>query len=252
MPILATYETCTGCSACANACRSNALSMFADKEGFLFPKIDMKACTNCNLCEKACPIVTPIANNNLANPSAYAAWSNLDRIVSSSGGAFSAFARIVIAEGGVVFGAVFDANMSVHHIEVDSIDDLPVMRGSKYMQSAVELTFQKVKAYLKKDRVVLYTGTPCQIAGLKAFLKGNDHSLLTLDLACHGVPSPTIFRSYLNKLQKKRPDFAAMNGFAFRRLDGWGFSPSVIINGKLKQIFGSDNLYMNAFEKNMI
>ena len=121
---LAANDRCTGCSACANACAHGAMSMIPDAEGFVMPQIDEEMCVECHLCEKSCPIVTPIIEKNTGAPRAYAMWSLADRRVSSSGGAFSAFARMVLKNDGVVFGAAFDENLVCHHVKIESLEGL--------------------------------------------------------------------------------------------------------------------------------
>lgn len=139
--------------------------------------------------------------DNAITPRAFALWSVPDRTVSSSGGAFSAFARKILDNGGIVFGAAFDEKLRCHHIKVDKLEELPPLRGSKYVQSELDGVFLEVKDCLKNGQQVLFTGTPCQIAGLYAYLHKDYDNLLTLDLACHGTPSNAVFQSYLSKLR---------------------------------------------------
>jgi coenzyme F420-reducing hydrogenase beta subunit len=223
--------------------------MTEDVEGFLLPSVEQSSCVDCKLCEKVCPVLNPVLMG-AEKPSAYAMWSNQDRRISSSGGAFSAFARLVLARGGVVFGTVYDNAMRLHHVETDTVDGLNAMRGSKYMQSDTEESYRKVKDYLKEGRWVLFTGTPCQVAGLRSYLRKDYETLLTLDLACHGVPSSKIFHSYIEKLQK-RLGFAEkglhIENYEFRRRDGWGFSPSISTASNCRNLYGVDALYMEAF-----
>ena len=250
MPTLASPETCTGCAACLNACAHSAITMTADAEGFLAPNVDNNKCVECKLCEKVCPVISPIQDKGVIHPRAYAVWSEPDRRVSSSGGAFSAFARHVLSQGGVVFGAAFDEYLHCKHIEIQEIDDLVALRGSKYVQSELGDTFIQVRKHLRANRKVLFCGTPCQVAGLKNFLRKPYPNLLTLDLICHGVPSDAVFQSYLKKISSR---FAAdVEGYEFRDRDGWGFSPSVSICGKFRRIYGVDALYMEAFNASAI
>lgn len=247
---LATIDKCTGCSACANACSHDAITMEPDSEGFLRPMIDEKKCIECHLCEKSCPIVSPNTNINTDNPRAYAMWSLLDRTISSSGGAFSAFARMILNNGGIVFGAAFDEQFVCHHIRVEHLDGLKSLRGSKYVQSSIGTIFREVKKDLNKGKYVLFCGTPCQIAGLKSFLRKDNEKLLLLDLACHGVPSNGIFQAYLQKISTRF--VGTLEGFEFRRRDGWGKAPSISLGGKFSPIYGTDALYMSAFDRNAI
>lgn len=246
MPTLATIEQCTGCSACSNVCTKNAITMKENDEGFLYPIIDSSRCINCGICEKICPITHPTALEN-NNPFVYAFWSKKDRTISSSGGAFSAFARLILHRGGIVFGAVYDDFLSLHHTSTESIEGLKPMRGSKYIQSRIDYIFKDIRIALQKKRWVLFCGTPCQVAGLQSFLRKDYETLITLDLACHGVPSNKIFQSYIKKLYKKY-SITSIKQFEFRRMKGWGFAPSFIDdNNKRHRLFGVDALYMEAF-----
>ena len=250
MPILASLETCTGCAACQNACTHSAITMTANAEGFLIPHVDNNKCVECKLCEKVCPVITPLQDKGTVSPRTYAVWSEPDRRVSSSGGAFSAFARYVLSQGGVVFGAAFDEKQHCKHIEIQNVDELAALRGSKYVQSEIGDTFTQVRNRLRAERKVLFCGTPCQVAGLKNFLRKPYPNLLTLDLICHGVPSDAVFQGYLKKFSSR---FAAdVESYEFRDRDGWGFTPSVSICGKFRRIYGVDALYMEAFNASAI
>lgn len=250
MPTLASPETCTGCAACLNACTHSAITMTTDTEGFLTPNVDNSKCVECKLCEKACPVISPLQDKGFMNPRAYAVWSEPDRKVSSSGGAFSAFTRYVLQQGGVVFGAAFDEELHCKHIEIQDIDGLTSLRGSKYVQSEIGDTFAQVRNHLRADRKVLFCGTPCQVAGLKNFLRKPYPNLLTLDLICHGVPSDAVFQGYLKKISSR---FATdVESYEFRDRDGWGKAPSVSVCGKFRRIYGVDALYMEAFNASAI
>ena len=148
MPQLIDAQKCTGCSACANVCKHNAITMEEDAEGFLQPVINTEKCIDCKLCENVCPALSHIRFDSNQHK-VYALWSEKDRTVSSSGGAFSAFARYIISKGGVVFGTTYDDNLRVCHSETDNIDGLSAMRGSKYIQSIIGDTYSKIKEYLQ-------------------------------------------------------------------------------------------------------
>lgn len=244
---LASQETCTGCAACANICPKSAIEMQMDKEGFLFPFIDEDLCVECGKCLKACPVLNVESTRNCIEPESYALWSLLDRSCSSSGGAFSAFARMVLNQRGVVYGAELDESLTCKHTNIQDVADLGKLRGSKYVQSEIGTSFQTCLSHLKQGKNVLFTGTPCQVAGLYSFLGKEYDNLLTVDLACHGVPSNLIFKSYIRKLQPKYKE--NIKGFFFRKLDGWGKTPSVKLSEKVKPLYGVDNLYMAAFDK---
>lgn len=252
MPILANKYVCTGCMACMNACARAAITFQQDDEGFLQPNIDETKCVECNLCERACPEVQKTYNYNVGNTDVYAGWNNTDRRISSSGGAFSSIARYILEKGGVVYGAFLDEYLNCKHIEVDNIEGLNKLRGSKYMQSSIGLTFKSAKKNLLAGKYVLFSGTPCQISGLLTYLGKDYDNLVTMDLVCHGVPSNALFKKYIAKLEN-RLGFAEnerVANYEFRRRDGWGFSPSISTTmSNFRKIKGIEGLYMSAFDK---
>lgn len=191
-------ELCCGCSACANACPKKCIDMQFDDEGFLYPVVDSTKCIECGLCTKVCPVHNSSHLNDKI-PLSYVVQNknSLVRKESSSGGMFSVLAEYVLAKQGIVFGAAYDDNFVVKHIGIESVSDLYKLRGSKYVQSEVGVTFRKAKECLENGRWVCYSGTPCQIAGLKNFLKKNYEKLLLVDIVCHGTPSPILFKKYV-------------------------------------------------------
>lgn len=247
---LADYKSCTGCQACVNACPKSAIEMEKDALGILYPKIDTQKCVSCGLCRDCCPALSSQESRE-DKQTIYAVISKMDRDLSSSGGAFSVFARYVLAKNGVVFGVSIDANLQVKHIFIESVDDLPNLRGSKYVQSFVGDSYKKVKAFLKANRMVLFSGTPCQVAGLYSYLgsKRYENLLITLDLVCHGAPCQSFFDAYISKLQRECCDGAKINGFRFRKLDAWDYRPAYKkANTKhWTETRLKDNAYMTAF-----
>lgn len=216
-------QTCTGCYACVTKCPKQCIAMEADTEGFCYPQINKEECSDCVLCEKVCPIITPIKLEDPLNPAAYACYSTDEkvRLESSSGGIFTIIAEAILKQGGVVFGAGFDKNFDVCHQCVENTEDLDKLRMSKYVQSKIGETYREAEAFLQENRMVLFTGTPCQIGGLKAYLgKPYDH-LITQDIICHGVPAPMVWEYYVNLCKKNNND-NIIEKIVFRRKDfGW-------------------------------
>ena len=198
MPSLPSLK-CSGCGVCEQICPKSAISMTPNNEGFLYPEVDSSLCVECRLCEKTCPVLNAKTSTGFSERKAYAAICSDEkiRLESSSGGMFTVLAEKVIAEGGVVFGAEFDSDFSVRHGWTDSVCGLERFRGSKYLQSRTESSFLECRKFLDDGRKVLYTGTPCQIAGLKAFLKKDYENLFAVDVICHGVPSPALWQKYI-------------------------------------------------------
>lgn len=202
-------EDCCGCSACAQRCPKQCISMKEDDEGFLYPQVDSSKCIDCHLCEKVCPVV------HQAEPrmpmESYAAY-NMDNIVrkdSSSGGVFTLLSEKIIDDGGVVLGATWNEKWQVVHTYTETKEGIVQFRGSKYVQSIIGETYKQAEAFLKSGRKVLFSGTPCQIAGLRLFLRKEYENLLTVDFICHGVPSSGVFRWYL---QEEINNYAARKG----------------------------------------
>lgn len=198
MPKLAAKEYCTGCTACASVCPKGCIAMTADENGFLCPVIDAQMCVRCGLCEKICPITNPLKKSEDA-PKAYAAFSADEavRLSSSSGGIFTELAKVVLQRGGAVFGAAYNQQLDVVHICAESEDDIAKLRGAKYAQSDLQGVFAEVKTRLDAAQEVLFSGTPCQVGGLKAFLRRDYKNLLTVDFVCHSVPSPMAWQAYV-------------------------------------------------------
>lgn len=198
---------CSGCTACMNACPVAALKMEPDVEGFLYPVIDESICINCGLCRKVCSWEHPQFNND-ENPAVLASVlkNKAERQRSTSGGAFYAIAEWIVLQKGVVYGAAFDENLQLHHISAETIEELQPIRGSKYLQSKLEGVFKDVEKNLKLGRWCYFTGTGCQVAGLKAYLRKDYTTLITSDLVCHGVPSQKIFNEHISYMEKKYND----------------------------------------------
>lgn len=214
-------EYCTGCRACEQLCAHHAIEMKPNKEGFLSAYIDREKCVDCGLCQNRCP-----QNNLMQKFEPLMSLAVRDRddkelLASASGGAFAAAARMILQRGGVVTGAAYHDDMTVGHFIVERLENLHKVQSSKYVQSNTEATYSQVKALLINGREVLYSGTPCQIGGLRAYLRKEYDNLYTMDLICHGVASPKLFAKYLIWLGGKMK--GKIIGYDFRdKSCGWG------------------------------
>ena len=200
-------DQCYGCFACAQACPQACISPQIDNEGFYYPVIDNTSCINCGLCLNSCPALTQQNfKQHLPNPLFFGSINNNDKVRfnSSSGGTFSILVDFILSKNGVIFGAKFDfEELSVLISSGRSKTETLGMQKSKYVQSHTQDTYGEVKKLLKKGEYVLYSGTPCQIAGLYGFLKKDYSNLYTVDIICHGVPSPGLFKNLFSRLQEK-------------------------------------------------
>lgn len=242
---------CTGCMACVASCKKNAINCSVNAEGFIYPQIDHGLCIGCGMCIKTCPVLTPIEKNN--DGSVYAAKSKDNHILttSSSGGIFSELALYVLSENGIVVGAKLCEDNYVRHIVVNNKTELSEIKGSKYVQSYISKdVYSSIKEALREGRKVLFCGTPCQIAGLKKIVGKYSNLLYTVDLVCHGVPSPKFFDIILQYIKKKNKNLVSYN---FRDYGNWLVCSNVNINIngtiKKKYLYGEATLYQDAFLK---
>lgn len=248
---LASPIDCTACAACVSVCPQKCISMVEDKEGFLQPKIDTKQCILCHKCEKTCPILNTESISDDFETKAYAVINKDDEIraQSSSGGVFFPLAKWVIEQGGVVFGARWNDKWDVVHDYAEDIEGVKAFMRSKYVQSVVGDTLKQAKDFLDSGRWVLYSGTPCQLGGLRAYLGKEYERLIQVDLICHGVPSPGVWRSYLKDYFGKEK----IIGINFRdKKKGWiGFQ--CVINTDEKEIREGqmENTFFKGFLKNV-
>lgn len=248
---------CCGCTACKYICQNNCIYLAEDKEGFLYPIVDTAICVNCGLCEKVCPVLN--SKSELLPLGTYAAINEDDSVrkKSSSGGIFSLLAEWIIRSGGVVFGARYNSDWMVITESIDSLDEIYLFRGSKYLQSNLNDSYLKCRRILKEGRQVLFCGTPCQISGLKNYLRCQYDNLITVDFVCHGVPSPGVWRRYLEELFPLESD-RVISDINFRdKKNGWKnfrFVIDYIEDGQkysLASVF-TENIFMRAFLSDLI
>lgn len=242
-------ENCCGCSACVNACTKNAIKFVEDDEGFKYPSINKDKCINCDICTKVCPIQRESHSVQYNYPRAYAGISLNSEIrkESSSGGIFTILAEEILKSGGVVFGAKFDSEFNVVHNYVETEKELKHLRGSKYVQSEIGNSYVETKKFLEDGRMVLFTGTPCQISGLKSFLKKDFDNLYTQDIICFGVPSPKVWRKYLE--YRKQKDNNMPKNITFRdKRNSWKlFSVMFDYGNRQYEQSKAKDLYMKFF-----
>ena len=247
---------CCGCTACKDVCPQGCIAMLPNEEGFLYPSVDRSKCVGCDLCEKVCPVLSRKSKEDAFYKNVretYAAVSKDRKTLSesSSGGVFTSLAKNTLREGGHVFGAAFsDDFRTVQHVVIDRIENLNDLRGSKYLQSELGNSFSQCKEYLSKGDKVLFTGIPCQIAGLKRFLGREDENLTCVEVICHGTPSVKVWKKYLDHVEAKQ---GKTKEASFRdKTVGWnnfGMKISSVTGQELKEIH-QGNTYMAVFLRN--
>ena len=218
-------KDCCGCTACASVCRHNAISMTPDSLGFLYPKVNKDLCVECGLCEKVCAFNDAYDTScNLISPDAYAVrHRNIEEVMNSrSGAAFVVISDYVLKYGGVVYGAGYGDHFRVVHKRATTKEERNEFRGSKYVQSDLGQIFGAIKKDLKEDKLVLFSGTPCQTAGLHSFVgKRMRENLILVDIVCHGVPSPLIWQDYLKYLEEREGAKISYVNFRNKQKFGW-------------------------------
>ncbi len=231
-------ENCCGCTACYNICPKKAISMKEDEEGFLYPNIDKSKCIDCGLCDRICPIKNKKENN--IEPKAYSMRVKDKEILkrSTSGGFFTPLAKYVLDNSGIVFGVGYDDKFNVVHKEINKIDDIKELVGSKYVQSYLGDTFKRVKDYLDKGKIVLFSGTPCQIEGLRKYLDKEYDNLIIMDLICHGTPSAKLWKKYITYQEKK---YKSKIQKAYFRNKTYGYH-----SGTMKLVFENGKVYYGS------
>lgn len=241
---------CCGCGACVNTCPKKCISMQKDNEGFSYPSIDDSVCVKCGLCEKSCPVLNSSENEERI-PDAYAVKikdTNL-RLVSSSGGMFSVLADYILGLGGVVCGAAMTSDCkAVEHIIIDKQEDLFKLRGSKYVQSNIGFVYKELLTILNAGKQVLFSGTPCQISGLRSFLKKEYNNLLCVEVICHGVPSPDLWKKYTEDQERKNGAKIVNVNFRNKKL-GWKYYEIGMETSQQKLYLGNsrNNPYLLMF-----
>lgn len=245
-------QNCCGCTACLHTCPVQCIAMQEDEEGFLYPVINEASCIHCHKCETVCPVQK--LENRDGETAAYVGYCRNEAVreKSSSGGIFSVLAEWILQQNGVVFGAAFDRDFEVCHIAIETKAELEKLRGSKYVQSRLGNAYPEVKQYLEMGRKVLFTGTACQIAGLKSYLNQPYENLYTVDVLCHGVPSPKIWRMYLAHQQKQHSAPVKQIGFRDKR-HGWNkYSVTMGFDGtKSYSVPFFEDPYMKMFLGNL-
>lgn len=256
-PTLCEPDRCYGCAACVAKCPKNALTMTLDDEGFWRPHVDRWVCTQCGLCEQACPILNP-PTLGTPEPKSYAAWNNdlETRRDCSSGGMFPIYATRTIERGGVVYGVAYDEQFFPQFVRVDNLAGLPALRSSKYAEAKVGTILRDVRDDLNAGRNVVFSGTPCQVLGLRSYLGKSFENLSTFDLCCHGAPSPVFLRKRLDALEKEKGEKVTGVRFRGKKL-GWtkGLAPGNVYvtyeSGEESDFRREDIFYTLAFTKNL-
>lgn len=261
MNVICDKDKCTGCAACMNICAHKAISM---KEvmplGFIHPTIDSNACVDCGMCVNICPVNHPVKLNEPLKAFSAISRNQDDLMTSASGGASSVLANVIVGRGGVVYGCVQKNYKDIAHRRIDCIEDLYRLKGSKYVQSDIGYSYNDVKCDLEKGKEVLFTGSPCQIAGLKVFLRKDYERLYLVDLVCHGVPSQKLLREDVDFLLEDYPnvdkssvcvEFRHKKRQQEKRFEpNWGTfimgGGEIFAHKKKKQKFLTDN-YITAF-----
>ncbi len=257
MIVINEKKDCCGCWSCANICPKHCIEMVEDEEGFRYPKVDQTLCVDCGLCEKACPVINADTQDIPFEQQGWLVQHKDEQVrqESTSGGAFTAIASYVIGKGGVVFGAGYGkGTFIVVHQSAENIEDLSIFRNSKYSQSEIGDCYNQILQYLKDGRLVLFSGTPCQIEGLKCYLRGKKYDNLILqDLVCHAIPSPAIFRAYI-AVQQQLLGGEFKNVLFRDKYYGYHYSSFSIYNKDKNRDYhkGVDtNAYLRAFFDNL-
>ncbi len=252
MKIYSDKETCCGCRACEQTCPINCITMQSDEEGFFYPVVDESRCIQCGKCQRVCEKIETVIEPECSGVYAVKNKDYEIREKSTSGGVFFELGKKIIDDGGTVFGAVFDEDYRVHHVGVNSIGNLEKMCGSKYVQSDTEQTYSETKKILEEKKMVLYSGTPCQIAGLRSFLDKEYDNLICVSVICHGVPSPEIWKQYLEYKEFLLKEKIVNIQHRDKKRTGWRTADFVLEFEKesFRETF-TENTYVKGFLQNL-
>lgn len=241
------HEKCTACGACIQKCPKNCIELKRDDNGFLYPSVNTTECIGCGLCDKVCPIGKQL--NEAKTPTAYACATAEDNMLiqATSGGIFGAIAIYVLEQGGVVYGCAYTEHLQATHIRIDNQESLSVLFGSKYVQSNTHSTYKECEEDLKSGKQVLYSGTPCQIAGLKNYLQKDYTNLLTVDLVCHGVASQAYFDKFIGLLEKEEGAVCTNYNFRSKRNAGWSVAGLASFETDSGKVFDKKQYYFSNY-----
>ena len=242
-------ELCTGCKACADICPKDAISFVSDDEGFHIPEINNEQCIDCKLCQKHCPQNADSHQPTLQKVYAFTAKDKALLKKSASGGAFAVFAKAILEKGGVVVGCAYDNDLRAKHILVENVSDLQKLQGSKYVQSDTAGIYKIVKERLLNGQPVLFSGTGCQIGALKSYLRKDYENLITVDIICHGVPSPLLFEKYKEYLTLKYKSSVKTYDFRNKDRNGWGLEAKIATDNDKHYVTGWQDPYYLYFLK---
>ena len=241
-------KDCCGCGACASICTKTAITMVEDEYGFVYPQIDEAKCVDCGACLKVCAFQNRQEETVLQNVYAAASKDKHTLMHSASGGIFAEAAKIIIDKGGVVYGATMwreNDRFIIRHKRIEKKTDIGLLQGSKYVQSDMGDVYKEIRRDLMTDRFVLFSGTPCQCASLKTFLRKQYDKLIVMDLVCHGVPSQKFFNDYINYKFAKCPK---IHDFKFRdKTKGWGMIARLDYANTYRIIYGRLSSYVTLF-----
>ncbi len=211
---------CCGCGVCLNTCPQSCITMTPDSEGFFYPRVDKNVCINCGMCERTCPEINMLIPHD-EKTQAFACKSIDEdvRKISSSGGVFYLLSRLILSKGGIIAGPLFDVRYRLHHCIIEDEQQLKQAVGSKYVQSDTGIIYKKLRRILETGTLVLFSGTPCQISGLKNYLGKDYENLVMQDIICHGVPSPMVWEKHVRYLESKGKE---IKNIRFRdKTNGW-------------------------------